>query len=46
MEITEEIWKPCKRDPDYDVSNTGKIRNKHGKYGFTQFDGWYKPFFN
>ncbi len=26
----EEIWKPCKRDPDYDVSNTGKIRNKHG----------------
>ena len=26
----EEIWKPCKRDPDYHVSNTGKIRNKHG----------------
>lgn len=26
----EELWKPCKRDPDYDVSNTGKIRNKHG----------------
>jgi hypothetical protein len=26
----EEIWKPCKRDPDYDVSNTGKIRNNHG----------------
>lgn len=26
----EEIWKPCKHDPDYSVSNTGKIRNKHG----------------
>ena len=26
----EEIWKPCKRDPDYDLSNTGKIRNKNG----------------
>lgn len=28
--MEEEIWKPCKRDPDYHVSNTGKIRNKHG----------------
>jgi hypothetical protein len=26
----EEIWKPCKRDEDYSVSNTGKFRNKHG----------------
>jgi hypothetical protein len=28
----EEIWKPCKRDPDYYISNTGKIRNKHGYF--------------
>ena len=27
----DEIWKPCKRNKDYEVSNLGRIRNKQKK---------------